>query len=220
VDISGITGTAATLCIGVHAEDDRIYVLAYSSTAANRRMYEFTDDGFGTPLRTLSPTNMTAYPSTSKVFAVYGNYYYYYNSGWYRGDFVNNVNATLQSTPDCPYNTSLLSGNTGSVIVKDGCVYQFYDYYSTSGIRVPIWDMVSNKQAGTLCACNKNASSSYQQQCVTDPTTPNKPFLISNYSGLLFYYKNALTCYALDSNAPPRPPGSGVQIRYQIEVEY
>ena len=220
VDISSITGTASTLCIGLHAEDDRIYVLAYSTTAANRRMYEFVDDSFGTPMRTLSPSNITAYPSTSRVFAVYGNFYFYYNSGWFRGDFVNNVNATAQIMPACPYNTTLMTGNTGSIVLKDGCAYHFYDFYSTTGNRAPIWDLMMNRQVGTISACNKSSSTAYHQQCVIDPTSVNKPILLSNYSGLLFYYRNALTCYVISNDQPTRPDNSAVQIRYQIEVEY
>ncbi|MCL2501456.1 MAG: hypothetical protein FWE90_14130 [Defluviitaleaceae bacterium] len=220
VDISSVTGTAATLCIGLHADDDRVYVMAYSSTAANRRVYEFADDFFGTPIRTLSPTNITSYPSTSRVFVVLGNFYYYYSTGWWRGDFVNNVNATLQTMPGCPYNTSIMSGNNGSIILKDGLAYNFYDFYSTSGNRAPIWDLMANKQVGTISACNRNPSTSYHQQCVLNPTSTNKPILISNYSGLLFYYRNALTCFAIDGNQPARPANSSVQIRYLIEVEY
>jgi hypothetical protein len=220
VDISSVTGTSATLCIGLHADDDRVYVLAYSSTAANRRMYEFADDNFGTPMRTLSPTNITAYPSTSRVFTVFGNFFYYYNAGWFRGDFVNNVNAVIQTMPACPYNTALMSGNNGSIILKDGIAYHFYDFYSTSGNRAPIWDLMANRQIGTISACNKSSSTAYHQQCVIDPTSPNKPILLSNYSGLLFYYKNALTCYVIGDSQPKRPENSAVQIRYQIEVEY
>jgi len=220
VDISSVTGTSATLCIGVSAADDRIYVLAYSATAASRRMYEFADDNFGTPLRTLSPSSITAYPSTSRVFAVHGNFFYYYNAGWCRGDFVNNVNGALQTMPACPYNTALMTGNQGSIIVRNECAYNFYDFYSASGNRIPIWNLATNEQVGTMSACNKNTSSAFHQQCVLDPLTPGRPFLLSNYNGLSFYYRNALTCFALDSNFPARPPGSGVQIRYQIDVEY
>jgi hypothetical protein len=218
VDISGITGTNNTLSIGVSGEDERIYVSVYSSAAASRRMYEFADDSFGAPIRTFSPSNMTN-TSGNKVFAVYGNYCFYYNSGWFRGDFVNNINAALQTMPDCPYAGTPLSGNTGSIIVKNGYVFQFYDYYSQTTARVPIWDMAENKQVGTICANTKTAASSVNQQCVEDPVALNKPFLLSSLSGA-FYYRNALTCYAVGDGFPARPPGSCVQIRYLIEVGY
>lgn len=216
VDVSAVTGTAHTLCLGFNYSNGKAYILAYHSTAANRRMYEFLDEEFSVLLNTYSPSSIAAYPSTTKVFAVYDNYYYYWNSGWYRGDFAENVNAVLQPVPVCPYIASAATGQVGSIAGHDDYIYVFNNGNSTS-YRHLIWDAKENRSVASINAAT--TSSAYQQQCPEDPTTANRLYLLSYYGGY-FMYKNALTCYVLPDDAPERPENSGVQITYLVDVTY
>lgn len=105
IDVSAITGTTGmVLTVGYAPDTERYYIYRYHSTAANIRMFMFSDSSFSTLLNTYSPSNlqlgsafpMYVYNSVAYFFTLSKDYYY--------ADFVNNgvLNSyTFPSTAKC-----------------------------------------------------------------------------------------------------------------------
>jgi hypothetical protein len=88
-----------------------------------------------------------------------------------------------------------------------------------AGSYTTIKNLATNTIVAYLSILGRSGSRSTQHG-IEDPTSPNRPILMSNNTDGAFYYKQALTCYALPNDAPERPPNTGVRISYQIDVLY
>ena len=219
INISAITGTASTLCIGFAVDSQNAFILAYSSTAANRRIYRFMDESFDTLLETYSYSTITNYPSSNFMFAVYGDRLWYYSSsGWFSGNYTANENPTLIATPACVFNANLTSVDSNtSMTVKEGKVFCFKEVSSSSKARFSIWDLEKNEQFITM---SPTFSSSTPQHCPQDPALSGRVFLLSHNSQQKFFMKQALCCYTIPDDAPIRPDDTAVSVSYQIDIGY
>ena len=113
-DLSATIGTSGSdyKYVGYSPATGKWYIYKYSSTAANRRMYVFSDDTFSTLENTYTISNISITNSSNSCpFYVYGNYMYFlylsqaYSSGFFvaYADFINNV---AQSTRYWLYDSS------------------------------------------------------------------------------------------------------------------
>ncbi|GHU54130.1 hypothetical protein AGMMS49975_14080 [Clostridia bacterium] len=222
IDVSAVVGAVSALSVGINQQNGKGYILAYSATAAYRYMYEFSDLTFSELAETYNFAALTNYPATSKVFAVYDNFYYYWNGGWYRGDFTNNINAVLQTAPTDYYFTSIGNGGQlGSLIVIGDDVFVYYDYYMTNAFsnqpRVTVWDIKNNVFKASLSSVNKGNSTSYCQQIIYGLTNRKSPLISSQQYGK-YYSKNALTHFKIPENGYEREDGQGVSLTYTLEL--
>lgn len=125
IDVSATVGSnsAEYKCIGYAPRTGKYYVWKYSSTAANRRMYVFSGNTFGTLETTYSPSNIAInnngynYP-----FYVYGNFMYWCatDNTFHKADFVNNVAHTTVTIPSTTH--SVLGTSYVNTRPQNGCL--------------------------------------------------------------------------------------------------
>ena len=216
IDVSDIAETGAILCVGANAATDRMYIFKYHATAANRRMYEYSDDTFTTVLQTWSPTNITAYPTTNRIFVVQDNFMFYWNANWMRCDFVNNVNTAVMTFPAHPLLTARMAANTNSMLLKDGNCY-IMDDFTTSSNNI-ILNMASQSLMAYYNPAARTGTRQAQHAIVDMIEPPNNGILLSSSLDQYYYHKQALTCFV--PQADPRPPNTAIRIIYTITVLY
>ncbi len=225
IDISSLILPATTLSIGVDVDpaSTKIYVFAYSATAAERKMYVFSDDLFTNIEQTYDCSNIATYPSTTRVFLATANgKMLYWNSGWMRANFMENVNSSLIPIGSDVLNTAIMSGQVGNLLARDGLCYMFNENYATSVAigRSIILNPELETIVATLSTGNKSTSGILTyQQCFESPL-PDRSILLANTPQMKFYLKQALTAYLIPEDAPARPDGTTMRITYQLDVTY
>lgn len=119
IDVSAVVGTLASyLSIGYAPDTGKGYIWGYSSTAANRRMYEFSDMTFASLANTWTPTNLTHSNSSCLAFYVFSGKAYFTissNNTIRKADFANNLSYTdlvFSSYNNAAY-TELTSNSVG-----------------------------------------------------------------------------------------------------------
>ena len=212
-------GAGQERSVGIAFDSDRAYLMMLSATVVQRRLFEFEDDTFTNLLNTyLLPT--VAAQGTLRVFAVYGKtiYAYHPTTGqmMYVEDFTNPENWIIVEANACPYNTALGVGMR-SITINDGIL-------SSHGFaRQPWFDIETKKQVLNTFAIGGTTQNTLGT-CL-DPSQGNRMFLhtIPGTFGTAVYdyvTTQALCCYAMPPDAPPRPEGTGVRISYQLDVMF
>jgi hypothetical protein len=142
VDVSATVGTTATTYkrIGYAPRTGRYYVWCGSSTAGNRKMYEYSNNAFTTLLNTYSPSNIAilASGSSNSGIYIYGNNMYFGSAQnqIQKADFVANTALTTITITD---NTNIIASTatdagTGSIADSYGIYYADFSVAIQRGI--------------------------------------------------------------------------------------
>lgn len=209
IDISALLGgdTTNAKAIGLSPSTGKMYVYVNSPTAANRRVYEFEDDGFTTVLNTYYCSNVTTprgvgfYVHGTKGVSTYG--------ALEKFDFGLNIGISFIVLPSGgveAINGAKYAGYTGNnMIVYPG------NTTTSSGCFISLETQefagVIGKGGNFLPYCN----SPFVNPCAValapaDSTTE--------------YIRGALAMYKVPSDAPVRPAGTGMTVTYELEVQY
>lgn len=230
INLGAIVGSSGrNLSVGMADDTYKAYIIAYSSTAAQRQIYEFADETFSLLVNTYNWPALVSQPPR-RIFVVYGDEVWFYQSGYKHGNFKNNEDPIVKTTMTKDgYNNYFISdwnstnNGYGSVVSKNGKIYWSADCFSGSNMMtMPIWDMATDTMAAHFNPSRYySTSSSYitQGQMMFDPTERDMLMLSSSYNGL-WIPKQALTCFVQPADAPERPDGAGVKITYQLDVNY
>lgn len=213
-NISGIVGTSGG-AIGINPHDGTCYVKVYSSTAANRKLYKFSDSTFSA----LSATyTISAFASSyNYVFGVYGNYLYDVFAG--RSiDFVNDTDFMSFSITSDPVAQNF--GLSSSVSRYNMSVIDKYMFSSSSSSNYAtfIFDLEKGWQTG--CAVVPKTGVNFRIS--RHPAIPaDKAFYhVALHSSQDSCINPAIAIYRLPPDAPERPAGYGMTVTYELEILY
>jgi len=212
-------GGNQTRAIGMSFDSPKAYLMMISGTVNNRRVLEFANDSFTTLLNTYTVSNISSSP-TGNNFAVLGDTMYQAShSGLSIANFRENTNWNIVTAIEpCPFNVAASAGHR-FITIKDG-LFWTHGIPGTAAGRHPVFDIGTKKQVATIAPFNGNTLG-----ICTEPSLDNRMFLylvIGTHGSLVYDYwtNQALAAYVISDDAPPRPPGTGMKISYQIDATY
>lgn len=208
-DVSGIVGTSSTERLGYEPSTGHFYIFNYSSTAANRVLYEFEDDNFSSAINTWPVSLCTS----NNAFYIHGEYMYFL--GKVKFNYVRN------DTP--PSGISM----TNSALLGKTLDFRFATNYNNLIIFFgSSYGGSYGNQVGGIFDLDTESIVGY----LVSPTVTSYPFFIpdtqilAGYSsveaGYYIRYISAFTAYRVSNDAPERPEGYGMTITYELEVLY
>lgn len=217
VDISATIGTS-TASIGVDSSNGKFYIKVYSSTASDRKVYEYSDDTFATLANTYTVESLS--DSSPYSFGVYNKMLYWPASNTlYKLDLINDLytSSNLLARNDAIYAyDSYISGKVTTymraVIGKYFMCGAGVSYYQSA-----IIDLSTGEEVGLVSLGQSSAYAFTRHPYDTGDKAVYQ--YISDYSSY-WYAKSALTAYKLPVDAPERPAGYGMTITYELEVTY
>jgi len=216
VDISSTVGTS-NLAIGVDGTTGKFYIKVYSATAADRKVYVYSDDTFSTLENTYTVTTMT--DSNSYSFGVgNGIAYDLVGTTLYITDFINDI----CSTDTLTYNAILSSifglSNTAYRMRTVFGKYLLFGFDSAD-FQSFIFNTDTGEVDGYTCS-NDDIYYAYHPHLL-DTSDAALYSSVLDYTGPSYdLVKNATTAYKLPVDAPTRPAGYGMTITYELEVQY
>lgn len=213
-NISGIVGTTYN-SIGINPNDGTCYVKVYNYTAANRKLYKFSDSTFST--LTATYTISTFASTVVYAFGVYGNYLYDVYGGL-SIDFVNDSEFSTFTVTSDPVARAYGLGSTVSKFNMSVIDKYMFSASGSSGYANFIFDLEKGQQIGCSCVLIGNA----RYRIARHPLMPSNKALY--HIRLDDYYATglnpAIAIYRLPVDAPERPTGYGMTITYELEVLY
>lgn len=226
IDKSAVVGNTAGeyKMVGVNPVTRRYYVMVYSGTAANRRMYEFSDNTFGTLLNTYSPTNNTLGNSSVAIpVYVYGGVAYYYANGAIsKVDFVNNtapVAVPYSTTHNVIPATEGQSTNTNTYFADSTMAYDKYVIHSGGSSDPYAVCNILDITTGTVVAQQEvkagfSVLPRYSPSALYPYTINKLPCLMANGD---FYTNAALTSFVLPE-AVEKTSSYALKATYELEL--
>jgi hypothetical protein len=217
--VGGAIGAGQERAVGVAFDSGRVYLSVHPTTVANRRVYEFADDTFETPVNTYSITNSTAMP-INRCFAVLESTAYSAANGTVRWfNFNENTANADEVLETCPYNTLPSAGANRMITIKDGKFYTFAAN-NTAGQRSAVVDISSMNQIATLAPLAGTQADLLG--IATEPTLGHRQFMHiarGTFGTGAFDYvvAQALAAY---TDIPPRSPGDAMKISYRLDVMF
>lgn len=217
IDVSATVGTNTSnyKTAGYNASNGTYYIYVYSSTAASRKMYVFTDSTFSTLSATYSPTNVAMSYSQVPMY-IYGDYAFWpYNGNIYIADFVNNVAYTTTTVNTYSYMSYTEGVQYSYYIFQNGSMaygkylitYSCLNNYASTGI---VFDMESQSVVGYI---TNNELNGYPT--IKHPVTSNL-IPCQACSGALFH-NCAIAAKKLDSTVT-KTSANGLTATYELEV--
>jgi hypothetical protein len=194
-----------------------------NGTAANRRMYEFSDLTFTRIDRTWSPTNI-ANP-TFRIFWVDDTFMYWWTtSGLWRADFGNNSAVVNILSPPSWIFQQWHTGGWGdaySLIESKGRLFLTASIYITSSNRlIPFFNISNMTVAGWIDDQFEPSNTGHGFLVMNDIANNSGGFLYSNGAHRSWLHRQAVTRYVIPPDTPPRPLNSTMRITYKVDILY
>lgn len=211
IDISAVVGTVSgtTKYVGYAPATGKYYIYAASTTAANRKMYVFSDNTFSNNEATYSISNISM---AGGPLYIYGNFAFSCgaSNAIYGADFVNN-------TAHATYTVSANPFGTPAQINKFTIGYQKYIVIPGRSTYGVIFDMAAKAFSGILASAQNGASppGNYGQAAAPLISTFMAGINIINEKRL--YVNPAIAMKKLDVPVT-KTSANGMTVTYELEV--
>lgn len=221
INVSSTVGTSSdSKTVGYASATGYYYIYVYSSTAANRRMYVFTDNTFSTHTTTYSPSKVAV--SSIYPMYIYGNYaFWLYSNCVYIADFVNNTEYTT-TTVSTYSNMSATEGvndysyhifDSGSM-AKDKYIIT-WSTTSNDNYTGMIYDMSAQILVGYITNMSVGSSCPVVQYPIN--TTSFLPVYANSGYGPSMFHNCAIAAKKLDTPIT-KTSAKGLTVTYEVEV--
>lgn len=222
IDVSAIVGTLSSSykLIGFSPRTGKYYIFVASSTAANRKMYVFSNKDFNSLETTYSPTNISIGSNGDmKPLYIYGNFMYYMTGTSkviFKADFVNNASHIVVTLPSTVNNTMLLE--LGSMVAVD-------TYIATLGMPQGVLmgangnynkGVLFNPDTDSIAAEFYGFSPNGVGAACHHPTSENKLYCYTSNLGILSV-ASAFTSQVLPTPVT-KTAANGMTATYELEV--
>lgn len=213
IDVSSIVGTSSSAYknVGYAADTGKYYILTDSSTASERKLYEFSDDTFSTIVNTYEVSNI-AFGSYNAPIYIYGNYIFQVNSIEIRyANFVSNTAYTALLGSTAPSN--LISGTSSIANLSSlSCAVGKFIFagYASSGYRFLMFDMNAKEFVSSMESTYTGASVKHLAKY---PLGSESIMCFSSISEC----RPAIAQYVLP-NPITKTPDKGMTVTYELEV--
>lgn len=214
IDVSLIVGTVGTTTknVGYAPATGKYYIYAQSSTAANRKMYVFSDNTFSNLEATYSISNISM---AGGPLYIYGNFAFSCGgtSAIYGADFVNNVAQTMYTAPATPFNAT--AGN--NVVNAFTVGYGKYILSATdTSLRIgAIFDMAAKAFSGSLNTATSISGGAGGYGHMTAPIADT--FMVGQTKNGVLYVNPAIAMKKLDTPVT-KTSANGMTVTYELEV--
>lgn len=217
IDVSAIVGTTSSSykTVGYNPVTGHYYINVYSSTSANRRVFEFADNTFSSAVNTYSPTNNTQPGSTSYPMYVYGTVaYFIVGQNIYAVDFSANTTPTTIAITTynaaCYYQnaTFTLAGSLNYQTVPLG------KYILCWGGDTDDQGILFDISTGTLAGWAVTPATYSSGPAGLAPISQNKMPIVAAGT---FYTNGAVAAHLLDTPLV-KPSNQGLLVTYQIDI--
>lgn len=210
IDISAIVGTVSgtTKNVGYAPATGKYYIYAASSTAANRKMYVFSDNTFATLEATYSISNISM---AGGPLYVYGNFAFSCGSAnsIFGADFVSNTAQSTYTAPATPINLTAANNTVNSY--TSGYGRYILSSANNSSKTGAIFDMDAKAFSGSLAPSITTAALGNASAPLTSLFMPGQ---INN--GKL-YVNPAIAMKKLDTPVT-KTSANGMTVTYELEV--
>ncbi|MEG1491964.1 MAG: hypothetical protein RR394_06905 [Oscillospiraceae bacterium] len=217
IDVSAVVGTtgADTKYIAFDVSTGCYYVYVHNaSTAANRKLYKFSDATFGTLLTAYSVSNLIP-PNTTNCVYIYGDtlFGFSYNT-IYKADFANNTNYITQTiTTKSIFSKNEYKLQSNTVPISSQYLLCWGEYNNSNGL---IYDLRTQSVIGFVIT--PWCYSTLPRGTAILPKT-NLPCLVSEYNKMKLISSAAIAAKKLDTPVV-KTTANGMTVTYELEVFY
>ena len=201
--------------IGYNPANKHYYIYVYSSTAARRYMYEFSNNTFSTLLASYPITTATFTSTTSVPFYVYGNIaYLFYGTTVYIINFGTNTFTTSTLTIINAAATHMGYGSLGDLTqgcmpLTDKIILCGWGYNASQGI---LFDLETASIIGNVLTPNR----AYYPSCALPISNVTVP-AITSATGTPWFTSGAVAAKKLDTPIT-KTSADGLSVQYQIDI--